>query len=91
VTNGVLTVTDGVIVSTIKLTGNYTQANFVLSNDGGGHTNVTYNGTGLAPSPAVNQMISAMASLGGGSASSSVLSGQGEAATSLRLATPHAA
>ncbi len=94
-TNGVLTVTDGTIVSTIKLTGHYTQANFHLANDGGGHTNVTYTGTGLAPSPAansaVNQMVSAMASLGVGSSAASMSSSAAHSAGGVLLALPHAA
>ncbi len=94
-TNGVLTVTDGSLISTIKMTGNYTQANFVMVNDGGGHTLVTYNGTGLAPSPAansaVNQMVSAMASLGVGSSVASMSSSTAQSAGGMLLALPHAA
>ena len=95
VTNGVLTVTDGTITSTIKLTGNYTQANFHVANDGGGHTNVTYTGTGMAPSPAassaVNQMVSAMASLGADSSAASMSSNASHSAGAMLLALPHAA
>ena len=49
--NGVLTVTDGNIVSNTKLVGNYIQANFHLANDGNGHTDVTYGGTGMLAAP----------------------------------------
>jgi len=49
--NGVLTVSDGNIVSNIKLVGNYTQVNFHLANDGSGHTDVTYSGTGMLATP----------------------------------------
>ena len=94
VTNGVLTVTDGTITSTIKLTGNYNQATFHLANDGGGHTNVTYTSM-AAPSPAassaVNQMVSAMASLGAGSSAASMSSSAAHSAGAMLLAMPHAA
>ena len=50
-TSGVLTVTDGTTVAKIKLNGNYTQANFHLANDGAGHTDVTYSGTGMVAQP----------------------------------------
>lgn len=50
-TAGVLSVTDGTTVSNVKLNGNYTQANFHLANDGGGHTDVTYSGTGMLAQP----------------------------------------
>ena len=90
-TSGVLTVTDGATTSTIKLTGNYVQANFTKVNDGSGHTDISYNGTGLAPSPALNQMVSAMASMTGGGSASSLVSSVGQSGTGLRLATPHAA
>jgi hypothetical protein len=94
-TSGVLTVTDGTIISTIKMTGNYTQANFHLANDGGGHTDVTYAGTGMAPSPAansaVNQMVSAMASLGVGSSAAAMSSSAAHSAGGMLLALPHAA
>jgi len=89
----VLTVTDGTIVSTIKLTGDYTQANFALGMDSGGHTLVTYNGTGMAAIPAsgsVNRMAAAMAAMGGGTAASSLASSTAQNPTSLLLATPHA-
>jgi hypothetical protein len=92
-TSGVLTVTDGTIVSTIKLTGDYTQANFALGMDSGGHTLVTYNGTGMAAIPAsgsVNRMAAAMAAMGGGTAASSLASSTAQNPTSLLLATPHA-
>jgi hypothetical protein len=71
-TSGVLTVTDGAIQTSIKLTGNYTQPNFALANDGSGHTDVTYNGTGMSPPLGVAQMASAMAGMGAGSASAAL-------------------
>ena len=90
-TSGILTVTDGTTAATIKLTGNYSQANFALANDGAGHTDVTYNGTGLA---ATHLMVQAMAAMGDGSAGSMTqISGAmntGAGAANL-LALPHAA
>ena len=62
-TNGTLTVTDGSITAAIALTGQYTKANFHLADDGSGHVNVTYSGTGMGPTPGVAQMASAMASI----------------------------
>ena len=46
---GVLTVGDGTTTAHITLVGNYSQANFHLAADAGGHTNVTYSGAPLAP------------------------------------------
>ena len=93
--SGVLTVTDGTIVSTIKLTGDYVQSNFGLAADTGGHTLVTYNGTGMAAIPAggsgsVDRMVAAMAAMGGGASASSRVSNTTQT-PSLMLATPHAA
>lgn len=80
--SGVLTVTDGTITSTIKMTGNYTQANFSLANDGGGHTDVTYNGTGLGPqseqptlAAATSRFTDAMASFAPGAGANTVPAG----------------
>ena len=88
-TSGVLTVTDGSITASIKLTGNYTKANFALANDGSGHTDVTYNGTGMGPSPAVAQLAAAMAAMGASSSAHSVSSSAGQHTPALLLATPH--
>jgi hypothetical protein len=46
--SGTLTVSGGGVTAKIKMVGNYSQANFHMANDGGGHVNVTYTGTGLA-------------------------------------------
>ncbi|MEO8925688.1 MAG: hypothetical protein ABI306_00875 [Caulobacteraceae bacterium] len=70
---GVLVVTDGTTTANITLIGAYAQANFALADDSGGHTDVTYNGTGMAavtpPAAAASivpshQFIAAMAALG---------------------------
>jgi hypothetical protein len=93
--SGVLTVSNGTIVSTINLTGDYVQADFVLSTDGSStpDTLVTYTGTGMAaigPST-VNQMASAMAAMGGGSSASGLSAGAAANSSSVPLALPHAA
>ncbi len=93
--SGVLTVGDGTVTANIKLTGNYTTAQFLRTNDGGGHVDISYNGTGLAASPPstdVGRFASAMASLGGGTASSANLSpGGGLLSHGQMLAIPQAA
>ena len=93
-TTKVLTVKDGTYVSNIQLVGNYTQANFSLTNDGGGHTDVTYAGTGLGPvvNPgAVGTMAAAMASMGASHGSSATLSSAALGQSASLLALPHAA
>jgi hypothetical protein len=89
-TSGVLTVTDGTIQTSIKLTGNYTQANFSLANDGSGHTDVTYNGTGMSRPSGVAQMASAMAGMGAGSASAALAASHAPTMTHALLSLPHA-
>jgi hypothetical protein len=92
-TSGTLTVTDGTNTATIKMTGKYTKLNFSLTDDGTGHTNVTYSGTGMAvvgPPASVNQMVAAMASLGAGSpASASMVSSAALSSSQTLLSTPH--
>jgi hypothetical protein len=94
-TSGTLTVSDGTIIAKIKLTGNYTKAKFLKTNDGGGHVDISYNGTGLAASPPstdVGRFASAMASLGGATASgASLSSGGGLLSHSQMLAIPQSA
>ena len=88
-TSGVLKVTDGSTTATINLTGKYTKASFNLTNDGSGHTNVTYSGTGMSPTPSAAQLASAMAGMGAGAAGQSMVSAS-QTLTPMLLSLPHA-
>jgi hypothetical protein len=86
----VLTVTDGTTTATLALSGAYQQGNFQLSADSSSHTNLTYNGSGMA-SVGVAQMASAMAAMGSGAGGSAAGSSVAQAAPPSLLTLPHAA
>jgi hypothetical protein len=94
-TTGLLTVTDNSIVANIQLAAGGVSGDFALSNDGNGHTDVTYSGSTPLVAPtstsAVGQFASALAGFGAPAAgSASGLASAGHNTATL-LAVPRAA
>jgi len=87
-TGGVLTVSDGTHTASVTLQGDYTDASWTASSDGGGGVTVVATPTPQAPSPYA--FVAAMAAVEGPSASSDLQTAGNWSPRPIFLTTPHA-